>query len=266
MSNHTPDCYDAPGYWDLAFSDETLYEADFIEAAAKRYLKTAHPSILEIGCGGGRQVIELAKRRHNVIAFDLNESCVAWTQRQLKRRRLKATVFSADMTCFKLTRQVDLAHCLVNTFRHLLTEDAARRHLQSVAEALLPGGVYLLGFHLLPPDAAEEDCERWTINHRRTKVTTTIRVLNFSRRRRIETVRFSLKVTTPKHIVRLATDHQLRIYRADQFRALLHSVPSLKLLEVFDFCYDLSQPLKLNDNLGDAVFVLQKQQTPQVNK
>ncbi|MFO1002017.1 MAG: class I SAM-dependent methyltransferase [Planctomycetaceae bacterium] len=259
MSRHSPDCYDAPGYWDLAFSDETLYEADFIEAAAAHYLKTSQPRILEIGCGGGRQVVELAKRGHHVRAFDLNESCVAWTQRQLKRRHLTAQVFSDDMTCFKLNRPVHLAHCLVNTFRHLLTEEAARRHLQCVADSLRPGGIYLLGFHLLPPDAAEEDCERWTINHRRTRVTTTIRVLDFSRRTRIETVRFSLKVTTPTKVLRLSTDHQLRIYRADQFRSLLRSVPAFRLLDVFDFCYDINEPLMLNDDLGDAVFVLQKQ-------
>ena len=259
MSRHSPDCYDAPGYWDLAFSDETLYEADFIEAAASRYLKAARPRILEIGCGGGRQVVELTKRGHGIVAFDLNESCVAWTQRQLKRRRLHAEVVCGDMTCFKLNRPIDLAHCLVNTFRHLLTEKAARQHLECVAESLRPGGIYLLGFHLLPPDAAEEDCERWTINHRNTRVTTTIRVLDFSRRTRIETVRFSLKVTTPKKVVRLSTDHQLRIYRADQFRSLLRSVPAFKLLDVFDFCYDINEPLTLNDDLGDAVFVLQKQ-------
>jgi hypothetical protein len=162
------------------------------------------------------------------------------------------------MADFRLSQSVDLAHCLINTFRHLLTEEAARRHLECVAKSLRPGGIYLLGFHLLPPDAAEEDCERWTIQHRRTRVTTTIRVLNFSRRKRIETVRFSLKVTTPEKTIRLSTDHPLRIYRADQFRSLLRSVPSLRLIDVFDFCYDLSEPRALNNDLGDAVFVLQK--------
>lgn len=259
MSRRTPDCYDVPGYWDLAFSDETPYEADFIEAVASNYQGKVPARILEIGCGGGRQVVELAKRGHDVVAFDLNESCVAWTNRQLRRRRLTAEVFSGDMTSFRLAKPVDLAHCLVNTFRHLLTEDAARRHLECVAGSLRPGGLYLLGFHLLPPDADEEDCERWTIRHRNTRVTTTIRVLDFSRRKRIESVRFSLKVTTPTTVVRLSTDHQLRIYRADQFRSLLRSVPDFKLLDVFDFCYDVNEPLTLNDDLGDAVFVLQKQ-------
>jgi SAM-dependent methyltransferase len=259
MSRNAPDCYDAPGYWDLAFSDETPYEADFIEAAASRYLKKVPQRILEIGCGGGRQAVELSRRGHDVVAFDLNQSCVAWTRRQLQRRRLSAEIFAGDMSCFKLHRPVDLAHCLVNTFRHLLTEEAARQNLECVADSLHPGGIYLLGFHLLPPDAAEDDCERWTIKHRNTRVTTTIRVLDFSRRTRIETVRFSLKVTTPTKAVRLSTDHQLRIYRADQFRSLLRSVPAFRLLDVFDFCYDINEPLTLNDDLGDAVFVLQKQ-------
>jgi SAM-dependent methyltransferase len=264
MNSYLPDCYDAPGYWDLAFSDETLPEADFIQSVAARYLNADEPllnppRILEIGCGGGRQVVELAKRGFDVVAFDLNQCCVERTQRQLRRRRLNAEVFCGNMTDFRLSKSVDLAHCLVNTFRHLLTEEAARTHLECVADSLRPGGIYLLGFHLLPPDAAEEDCERWTILHRRTRVTTTIRVLNFSRRKRVETVRFSLKVTTPKKIIRLSTDHSLRIYRADQFRSLLRSVPSLRLLDVFDFCYDLGEPLTLNNDLGDAVFVLQKQ-------
>jgi len=50
----------------------------------------------------------------------------------------------------------------------------------------------------------------------------------------------------------------LRIYRADQFRRLLRTVPELELLGVYDFCYKLSNPLPLNDDLGDAVFILQR--------
>ncbi len=259
MKSSTVDCYDAPGYWDLAFSDETPFEADFIQAAIEKYLPHRASSVLEIGCGGGRQVVELARRALSVTAFDLKSSCVEWTRRRLKRRRLVAEVFCADMTSFQLAEKVDVVHCLVNTFRHLITEESARRHLQCVSDSLRSGGIYLLGFHLLPPDADEEDCERWAITQRGTRVTTTIRVLDFNRRKRVEMVRFSLKVTTPTKVVRLSTDHQLRIYRAAQFQTLLKSVPSLKLLDVYDFCYDLSEPLRLDDRLGDAVFVLQKQ-------
>ena len=258
MTNSVSDCYDAPGYWDLAFSDETVPEADFLEAVALQFSPHPVTAVLELGCGGGRQTLEMSQRGYAVTAIDLNPACVEWTQRRLHRRRLSATVQCGDMADFRISKPAELAHCLVNTFRHLTSEDSARRHFQSVARALKPHGLYVLGFHLLPPDAAEIDCERWTIRKGHTRVTTTIRVLDFSRRTRIETVRFGLCVTTPRQTIRLSTDHRLRIYRADQFRRLLRSIPEFELVGVFDFCYDLSEPLRLNDDLGDAVFVLRR--------
>jgi len=252
------ECYDRPDLWDFAFSDETEFEADFIQQIASRWLGTARPKVLEIGCGGGRQTVELCRRGLKVSAFDLNPQCVQETQRQLRRRHLQADVFTADMADFQTTETFDVAHCLVNTFRHLPSEQSARSHLRCAAAALRPGGLYLLGFHLLPPDAAEEDCERWTIRKRGRSVTVTVRVLQFCRRTRLETVRFSLKATLSTGIVRLQSDHRLRIYRADQFRRLLNSVPEFELLSVHDFCYEPDSELVLDDRLGDAVFVLRR--------
>jgi len=252
------ECYDRPDLWDFAFSDETDFEADFIQQLAARWLGTNRPSVLEIGCGGGRQTVNLTQLGLAVTAFDLNPHCVRETQRQLQRRRLAASVFTADMRDFQTTGNFDLAHCLVNTFRHLPDEQSARCHLLSVARALRPGGLYLLGFHLLPPDAAEEDCERWTLRRGRKSVTVTVRVLQFCRRTRLETVRFSLKATLPSGVIRLRSDHQLRIYRADQFRRLLQTVPEFELLSVHDFCYDAENSLPLDNQLGDAVFVLRR--------
>lgn len=233
-------------------------EADFLQAVAAQFSPRPVKSVLELGCGGGRQTLEMARRGYSVTAIELNPICVKWTQHRLDRCQRSADVRCGDMADFLVSKHVDLAHCLVNTFRHLTSEQSARRHLQCVAAALKPGGVYVLGFHLLPPDAAEIDSERWTIQKGTTRVTTTIRVLNFDRRSRIETVRFCMKVTTPRRILRTTTDHRLRIYRADQFRRLLRSVPELELIGVYDFCYDLSEPLPLNDILGDAVFVLRR--------
>ncbi len=264
MTDQFSDCYDHPRWWNRAFADETRPEADFIRAAADRYCDFPVRSILEPACGGGRQVVELARRGFDVTAFDLNATAVGFTRRALRRRKLAAEVFVADMCRFTeflpntADTRFDVAHCFVNSFRHLTTETAAAEHLNSVARVLRPGGLYLLGLHLLPPDAVEYDCERWTLQHRRTRLTTTFRVLNFDRRRRLEIVRFSLRVRSPRQDLRLRSDHTLRIYRADQMRSLLKKVPDLRLRDVFDFCYDIQEPLRLDDRLGDAVLVLQK--------
>lgn len=252
------DPYDAPRLWDLAFHDETHPEADFLTAVARQHLNTATPRTLEIGCGGGRQVLELLRRGCHVSAIDLNPLCVRVVQQRLKRSRRTADIQQQDMRDFHFPRPFQLVHCLVNTFRHLLTETDARTHLQRVAAHLEPGGLYVLGFHLLPPDAEEFDCERWTVHRGQLRITTTIRVLEFSRRTRQELLRFSLKATQPGRIRRFQAEHRLRIYKADQFRRLLNRVPELELIGVFDFCYDAADPLPLNDQLGDAVFVLKK--------
>src|SRR5690349_17846603 len=156
------DWYDYPQYFDLAFREETLPEADFIEAACRKYCGFPFKRLLEPACGSGRLIVELASRGYELTGFDLSQPMLSYAGRRLTRRGLKADLFTADMADFALDRPVDAAFNTFNSFRHLLTEEAALAHLRSVAKALKTGGIYILGLHLLPPDAAEESTERWT--------------------------------------------------------------------------------------------------------
>ncbi len=252
------DCYDYPQYWDLAFRSETKLEADFIEAACEKYCEFPVKRLLEPGCGGGRLVVEMAARGYDVTGFDLSEPSIRYLQQRLTRRNLDAQAIIADMTTYVPRRKADAAFCTFNTFRHLTTEDAARQHLECVAQSLRAGGIYILGFHLLPPDADEECIERWSAKHGKTKVTTTLRVLDFDRATRLETIRFSLRVRSGKRDLKLHSDYQYRIYTAAQFQSLLHAVPQFELCDVYDFWYEIDEPLSLSNKLGDAVFVLRK--------
>jgi hypothetical protein len=123
---------------------------------------------------------------------------------------------------------------------------------------LRAGGIYILGFHLLPPDAAEECIERWSEHHAATRVTVTLRVMATNRRRRLETIRISLlaRVRNTEH--RLRDEFPLRIYTAAQFRRLLSTVPSLELCDVYDFWYEIDRPRVLNDEMSDTVFILRR--------
>jgi SAM-dependent methyltransferase len=251
-------CYDYPQYWDLAFRSETKPEADFIQAVCSKYCAFPVRRMLEPGCGGGRLVVEMAARGYDVTGFDLSEPAVNYLNQRLRRRGLQANVVLADMADFRFLRRFDLAFNTFNTFRHLTSEAAARSHLEAVAASLRPGGVYILGLHLLPPDADPEDCERWSARHGNTKVTVTLRVLSFDRRRRIEVIRFNLLVRSATRTLRLRSDYDYRIYTAGQFRKLLLSLPQWELCDVYDFWYEIDCPLQLNNDLGDTVFILRK--------
>jgi SAM-dependent methyltransferase len=251
--------YDYPQYYDMVFRDETAEEANFIEAACRKYADRSCRRLFEPACGSGRLVAEMAKRGYDVTGLDLNEKSLAYLRRRLKRRGLHAHLVRDDMTRFMLQEKADAAYSMVNSFRYLLTEEDARSHLKCIARSLQPGGLYLIAMHLLPLDADEECTERWTARHGATRVTATLRVVETDRPNRRETLQINLLVRRHgEEFMRLRHRFQFRMYTADQFRELLASVPEFELCDVFDFWYELDYPMELNDELGDAAFVLRK--------
>jgi SAM-dependent methyltransferase len=250
--------YNYPRYYDIAFRSETREEADFIEAACRKYCPFRARRLLEPACGTGRLMTELAARGYTTTGLDQSRPALEYLRRRLARRRLRGTVIEDDMADFRLARPVDAAYNTFDGFRHLLSEASARSHLECVAASLRRGGIYLLGFHLLPPDASEECIERWSERHGGTRVAVTLRVLATDRRRRLETLRVSLKVRSGAKELRLRDDFRFRMYTAAQFRRLLATVPSLELCDVYDFWYEIDNPLKLTNELSDTVFILRK--------
>jgi hypothetical protein len=123
------DWYDYPQYYDLSFRSETRLEADFIEAACRKYAAFPVRRLLEPACGSGRLIAELAARGYQLTGLDLSQPSLNYLRRRLARRKLSAQVFRADMADFQVDQPVDAAYCTFDGFRHLLSEEAARRHL-----------------------------------------------------------------------------------------------------------------------------------------
>jgi SAM-dependent methyltransferase len=250
--------YDYPRYYDIAFQAYTRREADFLEAACRKYCSFDARRWLEPACGTGRLILELAARGYQVTGFDVSQPALSYLQRRLARRAIHAETFGAEMSDFRLGRPVDAAYCTLSTFRHLLTEQAARSHLECIAGSLRPGGIYVLGLHLLPLGVDKVHSERWTQQRGDTKVTVMLRVLLIDLRRRIQNVRVCMLVCHGSKEFRVRHEFRFRTYTASQFRRLLGSVPSLEVCDVYDFRYDIEQPFALNDEIAYSVFVLRR--------
>src|SRR6266478_9973614 len=121
----TANWYDHPQYYDIAFQSYTAGEADFIEAACRKYCPFAVRRLLEPACGSGRLTACLAGRGHQMTGFDVNPSALSYLRRRLARQHLQAEIFEAEMSDFHIGRPVDAAYCTVGAFRYLLTEQAA---------------------------------------------------------------------------------------------------------------------------------------------
>ena len=104
--------YDHPQYYDIAFRSETRLEADFIEAACRKYCPFRVRRLLEPACGTGRLIAELAARGYRMTGLDLSRPSLDYLKRRLARRRLHASIRQADMADFRITPKEDRHSCL----------------------------------------------------------------------------------------------------------------------------------------------------------
>ncbi|TWT74929.1 class I SAM-dependent methyltransferase [Allorhodopirellula solitaria] len=258
--NTSSSWYDHPQYFDMVFRDETADEVEFFQQIFDRYLSRPAKRLYEPGCGSGRLVAAMAAKGFHLTAVDNNPAMLAYLRRRLSRRSLDAELILGDMTTHVCRPLVDAAFCTFNTFRHLVDAESAQRHLRSVAKSLRRGGIYILGFHCIPLDADPDCTERWKASHAGTQVSVTLRVIDFQRRRRLETLRVSIKATKPSGAVqRIRSEFPLRLYTPSQAQSLLASVNDVfEIAGIFDFDCDVDQERVIDEDLTDAVFVLRK--------
>lgn len=260
QAKKTSSWYDYPQYFDMVFRDETADEVAFFQDVFQRFLTRPAKRLYEPGCGSGRLVAAMAAKGFDMIAVDNNAAMLAYLRKRLSRRNLDAELVLGDMTTHRCRPLADAAFCTFNTFRHLTDADSAEQHLRSVAASIRRGGVYILGFHCIPLDADPDCTERWRAAHAGTRVSVTLRVIDFQRRRRLETLRVSIKATKPSGVVeRIRSEFPLRLYTPSQARTLLASVADVfEIAGIYDFDCDLDRPRVIDEELTDAVFVLRK--------
>lgn len=253
------DWYDYPQYFDLGFRDETAKEVAFLPLAFKKFGTGEMKRILEPGCGSGRLIVSLAKKGYDVTGFDLSDSMLSYLNKELAKKKLKATTYKQDMTDFEVDKPFDVVLNTFNTFRHLLTEESAESHFHAVARALRPGGLFFFGLHLLPHYADQRSIERWTSKSGKTSVTFTLSGKDWDSRKRIETLRINMLIRKPEQDpIRVRSEIQLRTYRLQQLLSLLKKIPELELVETYDFWYEIDSPIKLDRDSCDSLLVFRK--------
>lgn len=255
------DWYEQALYYDIVFDADTPAEADFLEAMHRRHGRGEGRRVLEPACGTGRLVVELARRGYEVSGFDLAEGSLAYARRRLAEAGLEAKVYRDRLESFEAPAGgFDMAHCLVSTFKYLLTEEDARAHLQRVADALAPGGVYILGVHTSAYEERRIEHERWVAERDGVHVTCNIHSWPPDPATRTEKVRSRLTVRREEGEERYETSWTFRTYSQAELLSLLASVPELEHVATYDFTYDASEPLGLEEDRLDNILILKKRE------
>lgn len=264
MALEQRDWYDTPLYFDIIYGADTPKESAFLDGVWERYGKTRIRRVkrmLEAASGSGRMMEAMLKRGWKVDGFDVNERMVMHAKERLNGepgwRLWKDSLMGFEVP---KGRQYEVVHCLVSTFKYLLSEAEALASLRRMAEVLAPGGLLVLGLHLT--DYARKGCEheRWVEERDGVRVVCNTRNWPADRRRRVERARTRMKVTEGSLTREQETVWEFRTYNAAELKRLFGMVPELERLACFDFHYDLASERKLDDEYADVVVVLRKRQ------
>lgn len=254
--------YDFPQLYDVLFSDLCRSEVMFLQSIFERFCrKNSSFSLLEPASGSGRLIYQLARRGFDISGIDLNPLAVDYCNRRLRRHGLCESAHVGNMIAFSLAdlrrkRKFDAAFNFVSSFLHLIAEADAVRHLQTIAQVLKPNGLYLLGLHLKPADKQHCLSERWTRQHGRLRLKSSLQSLSQDLEKRIETIEMRLEAQTPTKHYQVIDHFPLRIYSADQFSQLLKSAACFDVLETYSFDYDALCPMPVTAETEDVVYVL----------
>jgi len=253
------DWYDTPLHYDIVFDADTRREADFLEAVRRRHGRTRGRSVLELACGSGRLVREFSARGWRASGFDLNPAMLQFARERLAREGLEAELWQDRMESFRVPgrRRHDLVHCLVSTYKYLQTEADALACLRRTAEALKPGGLFVLGLHLTDPKNERPLHERWVAERDGVEVVCNTRTWPPRQGTRLEPMRSRLRVTLPDgRVRRQETRWEVRSYTAAQLRRLLRKAEAFATLACHDFRHDSEETRRFDDEYPDLVLVL----------
>jgi SAM-dependent methyltransferase len=250
--------YDYPELYEMGFLKDTPKESKFLGQVFSKYVNFPVQKVLELGCGSGRLICDMAARGYAMTGLDLNPTALEYCRKKLHQKETRAELVVGDMTDFSFDEPFDAAVNAINTFRHLATEEDALAHLNCVAKHLKPGGVFVLSLHLLPPDGDLWGTERWSAKQGDLSVYYALTVVETSMKTRLEKLRISMLVKNKKESFRLSDHITLRIYTAKHLKSLLSKVKLFKLLAVHDFWCDVESEQKLDKHAVDTVLVLQR--------
>lgn len=139
-------------WWEEVFNDDYLRtqrrytpeqakkEGDFIEASLG---VEKGASVLDVGCGIGRQAVELATRGYEVLGLDLSLPMLSRASDNAQLRGVKLNFLQSDMLEMEFNELFDAAYCVGSTFG-FFDDDKNADVIHRLHRALKPGGTLLL--------------------------------------------------------------------------------------------------------------------------
>jgi SAM-dependent methyltransferase len=155
--------YERPEVYDFAFSRCLEAEVQFFEDLKQSYALPSESKVLDMGCGCGDWLVEMALAGHHCEGFDNCDSMVALARQKCSGYPI--TLYSDNLLQFDKSRTFDAVFCLCGTVHHLHGSGQLQRHFDCVSRCLLPNGLYLLDLHVSESVQPSDLLQHWVVEN-----------------------------------------------------------------------------------------------------
>jgi len=132
--------YRNPQYYELVYPEPDEATPRMCLLMFSKYLSMPPSSILDIGCGTGRDLDVLSRTCKDCWGIDLLEEMITFA----KRRRPHLHLEVGDMLTVRLNRTFDVIMCMGSTFMYALTNEDVSRVLHTFRAHAHPGTLLIL--------------------------------------------------------------------------------------------------------------------------
>lgn len=115
--------------------------ADYIEKILDRY-DIKSKNILEMACGTGNLSYHLAKRRYNLVCFDLSSEMLSRAYEKLGRFN-NVKLLELNMVDFKINKRFDSVISICDSINYITEKDDLLKCFTNVYKHLNDGGIFI---------------------------------------------------------------------------------------------------------------------------
>ncbi|VAW78079.1 hypothetical protein MNBD_GAMMA15-1113 [hydrothermal vent metagenome] len=151
-----PPLYADPAHYDLLAQMTAPDDVPFYCAL----LKDRPGPVLELGCGTGRVLLELARTGVEAVGIDLSAAMIERARERAIAENLNITLALADLRNFDLGQTFELVLMPFNVLNHLLDDDSLQRTFNTIARHMTPESRLVVDTFQPSPDFLTNEPEK----------------------------------------------------------------------------------------------------------
>ena len=145
-------------YYDLLYKDKDyIYEAEYLKKLINLY-KPESKNILDLGCGTGKHIINLAESGFAVTGVELSESMLRKAERNLSERQGladKVKLVQGDIKSIRLRERFDVIVSLFHVLSYQTSNSDLKLTFKTIKEHLKENGICIFDFWYGPAVLSE---------------------------------------------------------------------------------------------------------------